>query len=235
MPIRRTLNQDFFKKWSIEMAYVLGFFAADGSMLINKRGSCFIEFTSTDKILLEHIQKASGSNHGISVRPFRNQNWKEQYRLQIGSKEWFGDLTAHGFTQHKSSTLTFPNIPDKYLGSFVRGYFDGDGCVYLNELQFADRHRKRWILMTLFTSGSRDFLEELLARLRPHGIQGGSFGTKARGTDLRFSHKDSLALYRLLYHTAPTSDLFLPRKREKLERAINVLALDKKCGRSSTG
>lgn len=228
MPMSRTLNQDFFKKWSQEMAYVLGFFAADGSMLQNKRGSCFIEFTSTDNLLLEHIQKVCGSSHKISERPSRNNKWKQQYRLQIGSKEWFLDLTALGFTQHKSHTLMLPNIPDKYFGAFVRGYFDGDGCVYFKELEFADREKKRWILMTLFTSGSQDFLNELLVQLRPYGIQGGSLGKKERGMDLRFSHKDSLALYRLMYHTAPTSDLFLPRKREKLERAIKVLALDKK-------
>lgn len=235
MSQKRTLNQGFFKEWSQDMAYVLGFFAADGSMLLNRRGSCFIEFTSTDRILLEHVQRATGSDHVIALRPSRNATWKDQYRLQIGSKEWFGDLTTLGFTQGKSGTLAFPDVPDPYLGAFVRGYFDGDGCVYFNELAFAGRKKKRWILMTLFTSGSRPFLEELARRVQSSGVRGGSFLTKARGTDLRFSHADSLALCRLLYHTAPTSGLFLSRKREKLERAINVLALDKKCGRSSTG
>jgi len=44
MPIYKTKNENFFKKWTPEMAYVLGFFAADGSMVKNKRGACFIEF-----------------------------------------------------------------------------------------------------------------------------------------------------------------------------------------------
>ncbi len=52
MPMHRTLNQDFFKTWSPEMAYVLGYFAADGSMIQNKRGGHFIEFTSTDAVLI---------------------------------------------------------------------------------------------------------------------------------------------------------------------------------------
>ena len=55
------------------------------------------------------------------------------------------------------------------------------------------------------------------------------------GYDLVFSHGDSLALYRLMYHTAETSELFLPRKRDKLEQAIQVLGLDKLCSRSSIG
>ena len=45
---------------------------------------------------------------------------------------------------------------------------------------------------------------------------------------LVFSRYDSLALYRLMYHTADAADLCLPRKREKLERAITVLGLDMK-------
>jgi len=38
------------------MAYVLGFFTADGSMIRNKRGTCFIELEITDKELLEKIK-----------------------------------------------------------------------------------------------------------------------------------------------------------------------------------
>jgi|CXWL01.1.fsa_nt_gi hypothetical protein len=41
-----------------------------------------------------------------------------------------------------------------------------------------------------------------------------------------FSWHDSLALYRLMYHTAPITNLLLSRKREKLEKAIQVLKLD---------
>jgi len=37
------------------MAYVLGFFTADGSMIRNKRGTCFIELEITDKELLEKL------------------------------------------------------------------------------------------------------------------------------------------------------------------------------------
>jgi hypothetical protein len=52
MPIFKTKNENFFKNWTPEMAYVLGFFTADGSMIRNKRGAHFIEFQITDKNLL---------------------------------------------------------------------------------------------------------------------------------------------------------------------------------------
>lgn len=223
MPSSYTLNQDFFKSWSSAMAYVLGYFAADGSMLINKRGSCFIEFTSTDRVLLERVQKATGSNHRISKRPIRHEKWKQSYRLQVGSKEWFGDLTALNFTQSKSHTLVFPAVPENYFGDFIRGYFDGDGCVYFNRVTFTKEKRVRWILMTLFTSGSKDFLDSLLRHLRIYGVRGGSLRKKERGYDLRFSHKDSLALYKLMYHTGLTTGLWLPRKQLLFEKALKTL------------
>lgn len=222
--MHRELNQDFFKKWSPEMAYVLGFFAADGSMLLNSRGAHFIEFTITDRIVLEQIQRVTGSTHRISERE-RGGNCKTAYRLQVGSKEWFNDLSRFGFMQNKSKRLPLPNIPSKYFGDFVRGYFDGDGCVYFNSLYFADRKKSRLILMTLFTSGCRPFLHSLWDALRKHGISGGSIKNKVRGFELVFSHKDSIALYRLMYHTDAILELYLPRKRIKLENAIRELRL----------
>jgi len=225
MPMHRELNHDFFKKWSPEMAYVLGFFAADGSMVCNKRGAHFIEFTITDRIVLEMIQKATGSTHKIQKRDRGNKAWKYQYRLQIGSKEWFVDLSKLGFTQSKSNTLSFPKIPKRYFGDFVRGYFDGDGCVYSRRLKYADRKNTRLILLTLFTSGSYQFLEVLWDQLQTSGIHGGSLKNKMRGFELVFSHHDSIALNHLMYHTGGSPTLYLPRKRTKLESAIRELQM----------
>lgn len=227
MPIIRSLNQSFFKIWSPTMAYILGYFAADGSMLVNSRGAHFIEFTSIDRILISHVQKATGSNHSVSKRE-RGGNTKTAYRLQIGSKQWFEALSALGFTQQKSNTLLFPSIPQEYVGDFIRGYFDGDGCVYFKSHFASDRNKERWVFQTIFTSGSCQFLESLLLQLKKFDVQGGRIAKKTkRGYSLVLSWNDSLALWRLMYHTAQVTDFFLPRKRNKLEKAIRVLGLVK--------
>jgi len=226
MQIPRTLNQDFFKIWTPGMAYVLGYFAADGSMIRNARGGNFIEFTSVDKILITQLREAVGSNHRIARRE-RGGNARTAYRIQIGSKEWFTDLSALGFTQNKSNALGFPEVPDEYFGHFVRGYFDGDGCVYFRQHWSRQKFKQIWVFGTLFTSGSKCFLEELHIALRNYGVKGGYLRQKTkRGFDLVLSRHDSLALYRLMYNTAEVADLFLPRKREKFERAIQVLGFD---------
>jgi len=52
VPVYKSVNKDFFKIWTREMAYVLGFFSADGYITINKRGGQFWCIQITDKKLL---------------------------------------------------------------------------------------------------------------------------------------------------------------------------------------
>lgn len=207
------------------MAYVLGFFVADGNMIRNNRGAHFIAFYSTDRDILNAIRLVMKSNHKIGERKLKARH-KRNYQIQFGSKELFHDLVTLGLTPAKSNTLRLPSIPDRFFADFVRGYFDGDGCVYFKHLKFADRRRKRWILATLFTCGSRIFLEQLHTCLKQRGINGGSIRTKNRGFDLSLSLRDSLALYKLMYHTAPATGLYLPRKYKIFQKAIKTLYSD---------
>ena len=225
MPIPRTLNQAFFKTWSPSMAYVLGFFAADGTMIANNRGAHFIEFHITDKEVLLQIRSAVGSNHkiGIRNRNVRETKWKTGYRLQIGSKEWFADLNKLGFAPNKSLVLKFPKIPNKFFGHFVRGYFDGDGCVHFKKYFAKDRGKMKWSFSSRFTSGSEVFLLSLHKALRQHGVQKGFIYKKQRGNELVLSHKDSIALFRIMYDTLSNNDLYLARKHLLFKKAIKTL------------
>lgn len=161
MAISRKVNKEFFKVWSPEMAYTLGFFAADGYMWVSGRGACFFGFQINDKKLLYAIRDALGSNHVIAKRVRKNPKWNDSFRLQIGSKEMFKDLLQLGMTPVKSKTLIFPRIPKKYMSNFIRGYFEGDGCVYFKQYFAKDRKTMRWCLQARFTSGSKGFLEAL--------------------------------------------------------------------------
>ena len=201
------------------MAYVLGFFAADGTMVANKRGAHFIEFHSTDKQLLFIVKKLFGSNHKISTRDKHNPKWKIGYRLQIGSNEMFGDLVSLGFTPNKSLTIEFPKVPRRLLGDFIRGYFDGDGCVYFKKHRAKDRKRLRRVFSSRFTSGSKKFLQSLQIQLN---FDGGFISQKKGGYELVFSHKNSLDLYRLMYHN-DCHGLYLNRKYKLFRKAVSTL------------
>jgi len=68
MPMFRNFNKEFFKEWSKEMAYVLGYTFADGAVYTNKRGSCYLEFTSTDKELIYKVRDLLLSEHKIFLK-----------------------------------------------------------------------------------------------------------------------------------------------------------------------
>src|SRR3989338_2358726 len=224
-PMYRAVNHDFFKKWTPEMAYVLGYFEADGSMIRNNRGAHFIEFTSIDKSLVLLVRRALSSSHTISVRLARLSTHKISYRIQIGSKEMFNDLRSFGFMQNKSNTIRLPKIPQEYFGDFVRGYFDGDGNVYFKKLWENAGKKKKGIFACRFTSGSKKYLEDLHRSLKNMGVAKGFILAKSHqsGFELVLSHRDSLALYQLIYNTASCSGLFLPRKYKLFQKAIRTL------------
>jgi len=227
VPVYKKVNEKFFDLWSPEMAYVLGFIFADGYVHTNKRGGAYLGFVSTDREIIEKIRKVLGSNHKVGIRN-RNgmkQHWKDSYRLQIGNQRILQKLEKFGIIQNKSLTVAMPkNIPPDLLSHFVRGYFDGDGCVYFKKHKSKDRKNPRWVFQCRFISGSRKFIEGLYVLLKKF-TKGGFIVNKTHnsGFELCYSHRDSLALYNLMYNNASVKELFLERKYRLFTKAVVTL------------
>lgn len=147
------------------------------------------------------------------------------YVLQIGSKDIFNDLkNRFGIIQNKSLVIKLPKVPKEFLGDFIRGYFDGDGCVHFAKYWRKDRNQWKWQFTTSFTSGSKDFLIGLHSVLK-NFVFGGRLGKKKRGYELVFSQHDSIALFRLMYHNI-SSNLFLDRKYNTFKKAFAILKIN---------
>jgi hypothetical protein len=215
MPIYKKINKDFFKVWSHDMAYVLGFFAADGYITHNKRGASFWGIQITDKNLLVTIRSILDSDHMINIRT-RSGNESSLYRLQVGSKEMVEDLAQLGFFARKTNNLQIPVMHKKHLPDFIRGYFDGDGNVwsgYMNK----NREKSTKTLLVSFTSNSEDFLISLHNHLKSTGIKGGSLRSikDKKCHRLTLSTLDSLKIYKIMYNSK--TNIFLERKKEVFE------------------
>jgi len=200
------------------MAYVLGFFLADGNIVKTKRNTHFVSFYSADKKLLSAIRYLMTSTHKVSKRSYKGGNC---YRLQIGSKEMFKDLRSLGVIPNKAKRMKLPKIPHRYSADFIRGYFDGDGNVWLGRVN-QSRANSHFVIQVAFTSGSIKFLEEFLKLIKRLKIQGGSiYLIKDKNCGrLQLSTLDALKLYEIMYNVP--HKLFLQRKKLVFEKFIKL-------------
>ena len=211
MGAKYAVDESFFEKWNGPMAYVLGYIYADGNLVDSShiRGK-YLSVTSVDYDRIESIRVLMKAAHTIVLEKLR-EHGKQRFRLRIGNEKLFDSLIRMGVTPRKSFTMLFPSIPRRYLGDFVRGYFDGDGCSHID---MASGKPKR--LLTIFTSGSKKFLEDLHECLRNEiGLTGNGLykhGSAVGTYQLRYSTRDSLRLFMFLYPRGLNDKLHLSRK-----------------------
>ena len=113
---------------SEEKAYWLGFLYADGCIR-NKKG-CYGMELGLAHIDIDHLIKFK--NFSKYTREIKFRESTNSNRIILVSKKLVNDLMNLGMNPNKSLTLTFPNksqVPDNLKKHFIRGYFDGDGCI----------------------------------------------------------------------------------------------------------
>lgn len=114
-----TIPCAFFNKWSRDMAYVLGFWFADGHMA---KTGYNISFTSIDREHLDAVAEKIGVPNSVYFAD-------GCYRLVFSRKEAWQNLSALGGVPAKSLIAEFPTVPTRFLRDFIRGYVDGDGSL----------------------------------------------------------------------------------------------------------
>jgi len=114
-------------------AYFLGFLYADGNAH-SKFYHIKLKLQEKDNQILEDIKNRFGLEQKILNSKTTNPNAQNQRALIICNKVIYYDFIKHGIRPNKTFKLSFPWFLDKKLYShFVRGYFDGDGCISFDE------------------------------------------------------------------------------------------------------
>lgn len=200
------------------MAYVLGFWFADGYM--RHEQSYRIFFSSSDLRHLQKIRKALGSTNRI-VQYTRRGILEGCFYLEIYSKKLFFDLLALGASRNNSRNMNFPRTPKTYLPDFIRGFFDGDGSVHYVRYKSSKNSKIYKEIRSNFTSGSLAFLQQLRDQLTERlGLccrkvcQYGRYQFK-----LGYGQKDTRKLLCYMYY--PGHKLSLRRKAEFLKKFNN--------------
>lgn len=133
-------NENYFEKIdNIEKAYWLGFLFADGYVRMHKGRSAELKLklSINDKEHIKLFRKTLESTHPIKDEEnVTYNNGKKSVTtcsfISVNSKKLVSDLYKNGCVNKKSFIIEFPNIDRKYYRHFIRGYFDGDGSIYVN-------------------------------------------------------------------------------------------------------
>ena len=161
-------------------------------------------------------------------------------------------LTRLGAFRNKSLTLEFPKyIEDKYMSSFILGYFDGDGCVWngkrkrmiVKDSTKKSGYRERIVHNVKFTfTGVESFIIPLQKYLVEKGIvsketklnyskaKNPNTPTKENVCTMEYSGRKQMRnLYEFMYNK---SLIFCDEKKKKFEEIF--CALDEKSSKDTS-
>ena len=142
-PHKKKIYEDIFEEINTEeKAYWLGFLYADGYVTHDNRWG--VELGYEDYNHLQNLLNAFGYNGDLKTR---ERNGVVSCSFTINNKQMTSSLISNGVVPNKTYCLKFPNVDivsQTLLSHFIRGFFDGDGCVYLtrNKRPRKDRGNK---------------------------------------------------------------------------------------------
>lgn len=215
------IRKDYFKNIDDkEKAYFLGLFFADGNnYMTNKVKQASLELLLEDIKVIEILKNKLQTNKPIKLRKAKidknNFKIKERCGLVLANKQICEDLCKHGCVPKKTFNLKFPtkeSLSEKFYASFIRGYFDGDGCISIS--------KQNKVKSSI--CGYHPFIYSIYEILKKENLNVKFYKNKRvksfselyiQGT------QENINFYNYIYDE---SELFLNRKKEKFMTIINV-------------
>lgn len=215
-------NQQYFDNIDTpDKAYFLGWLYSDGNNY-PLSGHIQLKLQHEDKAILETFSHyVSGGL--CNIRNVKRKESKDQVCLKLSSMYMSKKLEEKGVIQAKTFKLEFPSVnilPEHLQRHFIRGYFDGDGCITSYQSKKGLKPDYSFILSgrDVFLKTCQEIiikncgvkLNKLIKNKSIHNlIYGGNIQTKRI---LDWLYKDC-------------DDLFLIRKKEKYHNLCKQLSL----------
>lgn len=217
-----SLNENYFEELdSKDKAYFLGFIYADGFITKRSQGQDVLGLTLAETEPLDKFKKyiQTDKKYGVYKKKNSYHPGSIEYKLALISDKLVSDIEKLGVVEKKSLILKFPQIREDLIPHFIRGYFDGDGSVFLHK-DSRPKYTNEYLGIDI--CGTNEFLNSITSHL--DFIDTGSciYKEKRKETNcwnIKFSSNiRSLSLYHYLYRDC--DDLFLSRKRKIFEDFI---------------
>lgn len=230
---KREIRINFFTNIQTEIqAYLLGFYVADGSLNL-KRNTIRIKINEKDKEIIDLYQKFISpsarirKNKSFTMIGTKNKpiTVNPTYQIDISNKKISEDLSLLGFGERKTyKELSIPKLNNKLVWHFIRGYFDGDGCIMCSIRNPNKKNRERNFRATLrvqWTSKTKQLLSEVQIFLFKQSINSTiSYRHDRDVYTLTICSKDSVnKFFKELYSN---SNFYLKRKFSKFNYYVNT-------------
>ena len=208
------INEDYLDVIDSEdKAYFLGFMASDGNVSSSssrKEITICLKKDDDNLDLLEKIKKSISYTGNINT--YRSSNGYEYLSLRFSSTgKLYYRLIELGISPNKTHTLDFKEIysliPCNLKHHFIRGYFDGDGCISCSKIE--NREKIVFGFSITATIQTCRFLKEILNIETALYI----YKDSPNIADIKSSKKSKIyEMYRYMYLDAT---IFLKRKKER--------------------
>lgn len=213
------MNEEYFRTWSYNMAYILGYITGDGCVW-TEGGSYKLIIVSKDVDVLEFIRVELESPYSIK------DSKDGTHRINICRKVVVMDLMAHGILPRKSWNPVVPDVPVEYRVSFLHGLFDADGSVWMSK---PTGRAKVANITTAMYSYRKNFLQTVGGMIKDEiGAIPRIYPTNNLYRAMYFK-KGSIAIYHMFYDTPP-HDFFLQRKKDVFEEWLREHKKDMRWG-----
>lgn len=223
------LNVNFFKNIDTETkAYFLGLIAADGTIVEsvskskkNTKKYFALSFKKSDEDILHYFKKCINSYSDVKYSyklPFLGKNNniytpELQSYFRVYRKDFINNLLNKGIVPNKTKIgIVLPDLPDDLIPHFIRGYFDGDGCIGI----YPYKHNDKFNTICYICSNTLEILNSFFNYLKNRNIDCFIIHSKQGMYYLRIRRKSILEFWNII---KPKDDYnaSLKRKFEKFK------------------
>ena len=142
--------------------YIIGLIVTDGNISKNNK-KLTISLTDKDVIYALSQYVINAKRRKIYSQQPKLKNASKAYTLINANPNTMQKLNEIGIMSQKTYTLKMPKIDERYVYDFLRGVFDGDGCVYISNKRYGGYYS------IAIASGSTDFSNDLMNLLTQLG------------------------------------------------------------------
>lgn len=200
--------KDYFKIIDTQnKAYFLGLLQADGSVTSRFRGNyeeirLQLSLQVKDiELLYKFCEEIGLSKERVKIYKSARQNESDSAKMYIAMKEFTKEIV-----NIKDASI-LSKIPDNLMRHFIRGIFDGDGCIY-------GRGTKYYSV----NFAALDWVSEFLISELPYLKSYPDKRTPGLSTVTTNKQSDLVNIYNYLY---TDSEIYLTRKYDKFNQAFH--------------